>query len=212
MDTNAIAFDFETIGNKFVIPFLPPVEVDSKLKDPVKIDADLAKKKVKQIEKLGLNPWTNVICAVGWCDGKESGHIMLEDETSEKDLLYKIWDLLARYDHYATFNGIGFDVPVLNAHSLIHRIRMGTKINLKKYQIGNHSDLRMILGNWDSKAPGKLDFFLKLFFGQGKEEGIDGSLVQGFWDDGRFDEIGKYAERDGVDTWKLYELMGKYYI
>ena len=212
MIENGIAFDLETIGNKSLIPMLPEVKPKGTLKDPVKIEADIADKKAKQIADLGLNPWTNIICAFGWCDGENAGHLILKDEESEKDLLYQIWDHLAKYSYFVTFNGIAFDVPVLNAHSLIHRIRTAVKINIKKYTIANHHDLRMILNNWDSHAHGTFDFFLKLFFGKGKAEGIDGSMVQEYWDAGRSAEIGENAERDGIDTAMLFDLVEKYYI
>lgn len=209
---NAVAFDLETIGNKSLIPILPEIEVNKTLKDPAKIQADIAKKQADQIEKLGLNPWTSIICAFGWCDGENSGHILLKDEESEADLVRDAWDLLAKYDHFVTFNGQSFDVPVLNAHSLIHRIRTAVKINIKKYTTANHTDIRMILTNWDQFGKGKLDFFLRLFFNIGKMEGIDGMLVQGYWDDGQREIIGQYCEDDAQKTWRLYEHVSRYYI
>jgi len=212
MIENAIAFDLETIGNKKMIPMLPEVKPKKNLTNPVKIQEDIEEKKQKQLDTLGLNPWTNLICTFGWCDGKNSGHLILEDEDSEKKLVYEIWDLLRRFDHFVTFNGIGFDVPVLNAHSLIHRIRTACKINIRKYQIGNHTDLRMVLTNWDSFGSGTFDFFLKLLLGGGKAAGIDGSLVQSYWDAGKSEEIGQYGERDAVDTYALFEVVNKYYI
>jgi len=212
MELNAVAFDFETIANPTVIPLLPPVEPRGNLKDPVKIEADIQQKKEKQIADLALDPWTSLICATGWCDGKESGVIMLEDEEKESDLINKTWDLLAQYNHYVTFNGVAFDVPMLNKHSLVNRIRCGIKINTKRYTIGNHTDLRMILGDWDKTAKGKLGFFLRLFFGTDKKEGIDGKLVQSYWDAGEHDDIAEYCKDDAEKTWRLYEHVSRYYM
>lgn len=42
---NPIAFDLETIADASVIPHLPPVDPDSRLKDPEKIKENIKEKK-----------------------------------------------------------------------------------------------------------------------------------------------------------------------
>jgi len=207
-----VAFDLETIADQSIIEFLPEIEAKKNLKDEAKIQADISDKTAKRLNELGMDPLTNLICCFSWCDGSNIGSVVLKDEShaSEKELLLQAWDILAQYNFYATFNGISFDVRTLNLHSMRERIHPGKKIDTKKYQIGNHMDLRMVLGNWESFAKGKLDYYLKIFFGEGKMEGIDGSLVQHYWDVGLVDDIQKYCEKDAEETFRLYELVRDY--
>ena len=211
-----ICFDLETIADKSVIPLLPPVEADTRLKDPVKIKANIEKKEIDRIAKLGLDPTTARICCFGWfdSDSNKSYHYILEDETAEaeKKLLQKSWDILSTGQHFATFNGNGFDVPMLLMRSLINRVWPAVKISTKKYTITNHTDCRAVLGNWDNYAKGTLDFYSRLLLGKTPKDGFDGSQVQDMWDMELFEDIGKYAEGDCEATFQIYELLTKYYL
>ena len=88
-----LIMDIETIADPSVIPFLPPVEAKGGLKDPVKIAADIEEKKQKQIETLGLDKTTCLICCVTTLDVDEGEpqSIMLDPDTLdvviEKNLL-----------------------------------------------------------------------------------------------------------------------------
>ena len=66
------ALDLETIADPNMLELLPEVTAKKNLKDPEKIEADIAEKKVQQIEKMGLDPMLNMICCAGWCD-KDAG-------------------------------------------------------------------------------------------------------------------------------------------
>jgi predicted PolB exonuclease-like 3'-5' exonuclease len=70
----------------------------------------------------------------------------------------------------------------------------------------------MLLNNWDSRAKGDFDFFCKLFLGEGKPGGMDGSMVQHYWDCGMVDKIVEYCKDDVAKVAALYErLTGFYY-
>jgi predicted PolB exonuclease-like 3'-5' exonuclease len=129
----------------------------------------------------------------------------------ERRLLVQAWEILHRYQNFITFNGIAFDVPVLNLHSLFRRVRPAVNISTKKYQIGNHIDLRAILGNWDNFAPGNLDFYLRRCLGNSKPQNMDGSMVQHYWDTDLKDEIVTYGVGDAEDTWELYQHVKQFY-
>lgn len=211
-----ITWDLETIADKSVIPLLPPVEPDTRLKDPIKIKANIEKKEADRIAKLGLDPVTARIACFGWFDGEQgkSYHYILEAETAEaeKALLQKAWDILALAQHFVTFNGNGFDVPMLLMRSLVNRVRPSVQISTKKYTIQNHTDVRAILGNWDNYAKGTLDFYSRLLLGKSSKDEFDGSQVQDLWDMELFDDIGKYAEGDCEATFQIYELLTQYYL
>lgn len=207
-----IAIDLETIANPAVLDFLPEVKPSGTLKDPKKIAADIAKKQAKQITDMGMSPLTNIICCTGWWDSDgNSGAIMLDEATdeAEKDLLLESWALFEKYGHFVTFNGRSFDLRCLLLHGVGHGIRPSVNIDKGRYnRVGsNHTDLRGILAGEDKFAPGKLDFFAKKFLGDHKTEGIDGGLVQGYYDLELFDEIKEYCIKDTEITYRLFEMV-----
>lgn len=140
---------------------------------------------------------------------------MLVDETpaAERKLIQEAWEVLYQYDHFISFNGIAFDVPLLNLHSMFLHVRPSVKISTRKYMVENHTDLRAILGGWEKFAPGKLDFYMSRMFGDdaGKPDHIDGSMVSHYWDAGMHDEIGEYCEKDAQDVMKFYTEAKKYH-
>jgi len=214
-----LAIDIETIVDEEQFKNLPPVEVKSgNTKDPQKLKAKGDEAAKKRRAEAGLNPHCNLICVFGWCDhDMNSGRVVLEDDTAagEKHLLEQAWEIMAAQGTgpgLVTFNGFAFDVPIIKLHSLFHRIRPAVSIDNRKYQVGNHLDLRMVLGNWDPYAPGKLDYYLKRLLGRGKPETIDGSLVQDYWDDGQKDKIADYCEGDARDVMELYQVVKAFFL
>lgn len=212
-----IAFDLETIADRSIISLLPPLEPDSRLKDPEKIKASLQEKDIKRIKELAMNPATNMVCCFGWTDGANTGNIMLADETPEahKLLMEQAWDFLSQYDHFVTFNGNAFDIPTLRMNSLKRRVRVPVKIDTRRYQISNHVDVRMILGNWETFAHGNLDFYSRIFLGEtskhdttGKK--MTGDMVQDYWDIGLHEDIAKYCMQDCECTWGIFGLIQSY--
>ena len=209
-----VAFDLETIANPAMIENLPPIVPNPKLKDPEKIKVDIEEKKLKQLEDMGANKFLNIICCASFKD-MENGDIVsvyLDEAMDEKVLLIRVWDYLHQYQRFITFNGMEFDVPVLMAHSAIHRVLPTVDISTRKYVKANHADLRMLLGNWDKYAKGTFDFFCRLFLGEGKPSGIDGSMVQHYWDCGLIEKIVAYCEDDVEKLARLYEALKGYYV
>jgi DNA polymerase elongation subunit (family B) len=202
-----IAFDIETIADKTTISSLPEPEANKTLKDPVKIAADIAEKKKKQVAEMGLNPMTSLICCIGWAssEGEPESHL-LKDETSasEKELLEQWWEIAKDFDHFVTFNGRSFDLRHILLHGMAHGVRPSVNIDKGRYNRGNHTDLRQVLAGEDKFASGQLDSFARKFLGAGKTEGIDGAKVQEYWDMQLYEDIGKYCENDCRITFDLY--------
>lgn len=210
------ALDLETIADKTCLDFMPEVKVNGKLKDPAKIKLDIAEKKIKQIADMGLEPTMNLICCAGWCD-EENGpqSLSIQDGTheAEKDLLLKFWDVLENYDHFVTFNGRSFDLRCMYLHGITHGIRPSVDIDRGRYNRAgsNHTDLREILAGSGQFAKGKLDFFCKKYLGIGKLEGIDGAMIQSYFDIGLYEDIKKYNLQEvGLmfDLFKKVEIAG----
>jgi len=211
----SIIMDIETIANPAILPFLPPVEAKGTLKDPEKIAADIAEKKQKQIETLGLDKTTSLICCVTTLDVDEGEpqSIMLNPDTlDEKALLEKFWEVVHPYERYVTFNGNSFDIPVLTFRSMINRVQPSVQISTQKYRITNHIDVRAILGNWDTYAKGTLDFYSKIILGESKADDVDGSFIQSLWDCACFEEIAEYNRKECLSLREIYKRMVGFYI
>lgn len=208
-----VAFDLETIANPARYDSLPPVEPSAKLKDPEKIKADIEEKKLAQIESMGADKWLNMICVASFRDleSEKTVSLVLDKEMDEKTLLEQIWRTLWPYDRFITFNGMEFDVPVLQAHSCLYRVPISKDISIRKYYVENHIDLRMILTGWDKYGKGTFDFFCKILLGKGKPDHIDGSYVQHYWDCGMVDEIVAYCEDDVKNLDLLYKRVRGYF-
>jgi predicted PolB exonuclease-like 3'-5' exonuclease len=209
----ACVFDIETIADPEMAKLLPAVKAAGNLKDPEKIKIDIKEKEKKRRNEMGLHPLQNMVCCMAIHDlerGKSQAITMVGDTgRAEKLVLEKAWEALSNYDFFVSFNGIEFDVRVLNLNSLKRRVRPGVIIDTRKYQVVNHMDLRAYLGNWEKFAHGTLDYYMKIFFGdgEGKPDDIDGSLVQHYWDMELHDEISAYAITDVENTARLWNLV-----
>lgn len=114
-----------------------------------------------------------------------------------------------------SWNGSGFDLPVLHYRSLIHGVQAPRyweqgdsdrdfKYNnyISRYH-PRHTDLMDVLANYNGRANAPLDEVAKLCGFPGKL-GMDGSQVWRAWSAGRQDDVRAYCETDVVNTWLVY--------
>ena len=204
-DKKIMTFDLETIPNEALIDCLPPVKPDSRIKDPEKIEADIAEKTKKQLEAISLNPLFNIICSASWTDqdGNTDG-ILLESEDKEKDLLLNFWEVAAGYDHFVTFNGRPFDVRCLLLHGVRLGVRPSVDIDNGRYNRMNHTDLRQVFAGEEKFTKGDLNTFCKIFLGKQKMEGIDGAMISEYWNIGAHEMILDYNKDDSILTHELF--------
>ena len=122
-------------------------------------------------------------------------------------------------DHYTprlvSWNGSGFDLPVLHYRSLIHGVPAprywDTGEDDRDFKYNNyisryhnrHIDLMDVLAKYNGRANAPLDELAKLCGFPGKL-GMDGSQVWKAWSEGRADEVRAYCETDVVNTWLVY--------
>jgi 3'-5' exonuclease len=142
----------------------------------------------------------------------ESVENLGDAQDSEGELVREFW---RRAEHFSgclvTFNGRGFDLPVLELHALRHGIRATAHFAQRSRRSDDHHlDLQDFLTNrGDFRIRGGLDLLLKSIGLPGKTT-IDGSLVQELYDAGRLDEIHRYCRSDVIQTYFLFlrvELM-----
>jgi len=200
---NPVAFDVETIADPSCLAIMPEIKRRTDWVDQKKIKTDIKNKKSKQLKEMGLEPMTNLICCISFYDSEiQPQSISIKEPTlkAEKVLIEKAWETLERYDHFVTFNGRTFDLRCLHLHGIGHGIRPTVNIDKGKYNRAgsNHTDLRPIFAGPNDFAKGKLDFFCKKFLGVGKLEGIDGAMVQDYFDNGLISDIIDYCEDDAM--------------
>ncbi len=139
-----------------------------------------------------------------------------EPDDPEPVLLSGFFKTIARYTpRLISWNGSGFDLPVLHYRSLIHGVPaprywdMGEddrdfRYNnyLNRYHT-RHLDLMDMLAKYNGRANAPMDELAKLCGFPGKL-GMDGGQVWQAWSQGKADEVRAYCETDVVNTWLLY--------
>ena len=105
-----------------------------------------------------------------------------------------------------TFNGNGFDLPVLRYRALVHGIPapgLMARPYFRRYD-DSHVDLCDVLANFESRSKVALDDLCKMMGLPGKPEGIDGSKVWEAVREGRIQECADYGETDVVNTYRVW--------
>lgn len=139
------------------------------------------------------------------------------DETAqEAELIQKFFNGVEKYKPtLVSWNGGGFDLPVLNYRSLIHGVRAQaywdnghfdreSKYNnyLKRYEF-KHTDLMDVLALYTGRQNAPLNE-IALLLGLPGKLGMDGSMVFDAYRAGKLDEIRAYCETDVMNTWLVY--------
>ena len=134
----------------------------------------------------------------------------------EPELIRRFYDGVDRYTpQLVSWNGGGFDLPVLNHRAMIHGVTAAKfwdwgdddrefKFNsyLGRYHT-RHLDLMDVLAMYQPRASAGLDAMARLCGFPGKL-GVDGSQVHTAFAEGRIDDIRRYCETDAMNTYLLY--------
>lgn len=112
-----------------------------------------------------------------------------------------------------TFNGRGYDLPVLELAAFRYGISLPDWFNTSapayeqfrnRYNKSSHLDLMDLFSNFGaSRVTGGLNLLANLIGKPGKS-GIDGSQVQDMYDAGRAPEINDYCRADVLDTYFVF--------
>lgn len=202
-----IGLDIETVPNLELINLLPQPEPDARIKDPVKIAADIEKKKAAYLEKAALAPETGAICcAAVWSPEKEA--VMCFN--NEMKVLSFLVDYLRTDQHIVTWNGKAFDIPfiykrmIFNAFvpKLIHPMSALTK----RYTTFPHYDGKEIVsGGGKPLFPGiwRLEFYAKALL-EDKKEGVEPKEIPNLMktEKGR-DKVASYCKYDAKLAYRI---------
>jgi len=137
-------------------------------------------------------------------------------ESTEKEIIQRFYDGIDKYKpQLISWNGGGFDLPVLHYRGLINRVNaccywdMGEddkdfKWNnyISRYH-ARHLDLMDLLAMFNARANAPLDDLAKLCGFPGKL-GMDGSKVWDAYKVGKLEEIRNYCETDVANTHLVY--------
>jgi predicted PolB exonuclease-like 3'-5' exonuclease len=137
-------------------------------------------------------------------------------ERPERELIIAFVEKIAAYKpQLVTFNGNTFDLPVLRYRAMLHRIDapgLECRPYFKRYT-DDCLDLCDALSSFDGRSKMKLHDLSRAFDFPGKPEGIDGSQVEEYVNNGRLGEVAQYCETDVINTyriWLLHELFRGY--
>jgi len=135
-----------------------------------------------------------------------------EAEFNEKQLLQGFFTYFERHKpRLVSYNGRGFDLPVLKYRAMKHGISApwlyqgGDKWNsyTSRYSADWHCDLLEVLADYGASARVKLNEVCSVMGFPGKF-GVDGSKVAAMYDDGKIQEIRDYCETDVLNTYLVY--------
>jgi len=137
--------------------------------------------------------------------------------SSEHELITSFFTCIEKFlPTLVSWNGSGFDLPVLHYRALLHGISSQSYWNignatdtnfrwnnyLNRYHY-RHSDLMDILAGYQSRASAPLTE-ISLMLGLPGKLGIDGSQVWNYFLQGKLESIREYCEIDVLNTYLIY--------
>ncbi|MEO2013412.1 MAG: 3'-5' exonuclease [Fuerstiella sp.] len=216
-DVEYLIFDVEAVGDGDLIQRVRYPDEELLPRDAVeRYSADL-------LEQTGRDviPPTFVV-PVSVAVAKVSARFQLLDLTvldaplfRPEQITRKFWQGWEHYGRptFVTFNGRGYDLPVLELGAFRHGISLPAWFNVEsrsfeqarnRYNIDRHIDLQDLFSNFSAmRVNGGLNLVSNLIDKPGKS-GIDGSQVQDLYFDGYADRINDYCRCDVLDTYFVF--------
>lgn len=132
------------------------------------------------------------------------------NDYSPEHITNLFWSRMDRFGgEIVTFNGRGFDLPVLELQALKYGISAPRFFNnnlgyRSRFSYTGHFDLMDFITNYNSfHIKGGLNVLCRIIGLPGKES-VRGEDVQGLWEKGLYDEIHKYCRKDVIQTYFLF--------
>lgn len=139
-----------------------------------------------------------------------------DEDAGEDEIVRRFFDGIERYTpDLVSWNGSGFDLPVLHYRALKHRVQAPryweVGDNDRDFRWNNyqsryhwrHVDLMDVLAGFNPRANAKLDEIASMLGFPGKL-GMSGDKVWDTWLDGGLRQIRDYCETDVLNTWLIY--------
>jgi predicted PolB exonuclease-like 3'-5' exonuclease len=212
---NTLVFDIETV---------PDVEFGRRLYDVADLDdAAVAQimfckqKQARQTDFLPL-PQQRVVAISGVLRNREGLRVFSlgDEQSSERELVQRFFDGLERYNpELVSWNGAGFDLPVLNYRALRHGVNAQRYWEVgeadREFRYNNymnryhwrHIDLMDVLSGYGSGGRASLEQVAQLLGLPGKL-GMSGDRVWSSYQRGELAAIRAYCETDVLNTYLIY--------
>lgn len=219
---NTIIFDIETIPVDFDL-------LDEAVQKYLLKFAETKEEEKKAKEQMALWAPTNKIITIGLLSVEtEKGAVYFQANGKEvepfeekgikywageeKEILEKFWKAISHANKYVTFNGRGFDCPVLMLRSAMLKVKPTRNLMPYRYSAEEHIDLLEQLTFYNASRKFNLDVYCKAFgIKSPKSSGITGHDVKPLFEAGEHEKIARYCVGDLFATRELY-LRWKEYI
>jgi predicted PolB exonuclease-like 3'-5' exonuclease len=214
--TPVLVFDIETIPDIAGLRRLNDWGAD--VADQIVVDRALA----ERVEKTGrdfMPLYLQQVVAIS-CVFRDDEGLRVRSlgslEDGEAKLIQDFYRTIEKYaPQLVSWNGGGFDLPVLHYRSMVHSVVASRYWDLgeddRDFKYNNyinryhsrHMDLMDVLAMFQGRASAPLDQLARLCGFPGKL-GMDGSQVWATYARGGLAEIRNYCETDVMNTWLLY--------
>lgn len=127
---------------------------------------------------------------------------------NEREILQEFWAHAAKWGTVVTYNGRGYDAPVLMVRSAILDVAPTRNLLGYRYSIKDHCDLQDLLDFFGAtRETYSLDYWCRRFGVESPKGKMDGSQVAEKARAGRYDEIAAYCLRDVRATGDLFRKL-----
>lgn len=215
--TTVLAFDIETVPDVAAIRRTNDIPAEMP-------DADVASWYAQQRRAVTGSDFAPLylqkVVAIG-CAVRDGAKFKIgsvgELADDEPELIRRFFELIDRYTpQLVSWNGSGFDLPVLHHRALIHGVTATRYWNWgdddRDFKYNNylgryhtrHLDLMDVLAAYQPRASAPLDALARLCGFPGKL-GMEGSAVAAAVAEGRLAEVRQYCETDVLNTYLIYQ-------
>ena len=127
---------------------------------------------------------------------------------NEREFHSEFWKLAAEWGTVVTYNGRGYDGPVLMTRSAMLNVVPTRQLTVYRYSIKDHCDLMEILNfQGAARESYSLDYWCRRFEVESPKGKMDGSLVAAKARAGKYDDIAEYCLRDTRATADLFQRL-----
>jgi len=204
-----LVIDTETTAIVEIDDYADDLRVDSRLKDPEKIQAA----RTAALEKAALDiDLARIIATAVWLSDDPNPIIRTGKIDDEFRLLTTFW---SAYEHVVIdrggllvgYNILGYDLPLIIRRSQLLAVREARHIELNKYRPGAIVDLQQLLSFQGAKPFRSLNFYAKRFALDVPCDAHDGADIARLVAAGEWDAIAHHVRTDVTKTRALAERL-----